>query len=998
VLWAVAVVFTLTTTGLSLTTIAQTNGAAVQSAGGSQSGQQAAPTFESGMTPSTSPGQQPPGQTPAPGALSGGPAPVPPAAPSAPTFGSGLTPPAPSGQQPAPGTTTNGTQPTQAAPPPAPKLESGMTPPGQSTPPTGQPPAPKLESGTTPPGQPAPSTGQPPAPKLESGMPSPAAPPGAGPVTVPPSAAPTAEQPEGAPPSAARAREHRRPPSQPAAAGLPGAAPGPAGRGLAARPAPTAAVPTMGGGVVAAVQIVGTQRIETDTVRSYLQIQPGDAWDSEKLDASLKALFATGLFADVNLSRVGNVLVVKVVENPIINRIAFEGNHKLDDKELNAEIQERPRVVYTRSRVQADVRRILDLYRRHGRFGATVEPKVIELSENRVDLVFEINEGEFTGIRSINFVGNKAFSESKLRGVIATTESRWYRFLSTNDSYDPDRMTYDRDLLRRFYLTEGYADFHVLSAVAELTPERDGFIVTFTIDEGERYRFGKVGVNIKLKGLPESAVLPLLTVHSGDWYNAQEVENSISALTNAIGTRGYAFVEVKPDITRNRNNHTIDITFDVQEGPRVYVERIDIVGNVRTLDKVIRREFQLVEGDAFNTEKMQRSQERIKNLGFFKKVQVTNGPGSAPDKTVVTVEVEEQSTGELSFGLGFSTSDGPLADVNIRERNFLGRGQDVQIGAVVSLRSQQVQLSFTEPYFLDKNIAAGFDIFEIKTSPTVNFFTGIIPPYEQFSYGGALRAGYQITDNLRQTLKYTVRSDTIEDIQSDASLFIALQQGTHVTSAVGQVLLYDRRDDRLEPTSGYYVSLGNDFAGVGFGVDYVRSKVTFGYYYPVAPEWVLSFTGEAGDVFGWNGQQVLLQDRFFVGGDNLRGFQDAGIGPRDSVDSDALGGQKYYVGSVTLGVPLGLPKELGISGRVFSDFGTLYSLEPTTLSLTPAQLATTGGVTPQVLDSPAIRVSTGVGISWKSPVGPIRLDVAYPIRKEPFDQTQFFRVSFGTKF
>jgi outer membrane protein insertion porin family len=377
---------------------------------------------------------------------------------------------------------------------------------------------------------------------------------------------------------------------------------------------------------------------------------------------------------------------------------------------------------------------------------------------------------------------------------------------------------------------------------------------------------------------------------------------------------------------------------------------------------------------------------------------VTNGPGSAPDKTVVTVEVEEQSTGELSFGLGFSTSDGPLADVNIRERNFLGRGQDVQIGGVVSLRSQQVTLSFTEPYFLDKNIAAGFDIFEIKTSPTVNFFTGIIPPYQQFSYGGALRAGYQITDNLRQTLKYTVRSDTIEDIQSDASLFIALQQGTHLTSAIGQVLLYDRRDDRLDPTSGYYVSLGNDFAGVGFGVDYIRSKLSAGYYYPIAPEWVLSFTGEGGDIVGWNGQQVLLQDRFFVGGDNLRGFQDAGIGPRDSIDSDALGGQKYWVGSVSLGVPLGLPKELGISGRVFSDFGTLYHLEPTTLMLTPAQLSTTGGVTPQVLDSPLIRLSAGVGVTWKSPVGPIRLDVAYPIRKATFDQTQFFRVSFGTKF
>jgi outer membrane protein insertion porin family len=758
------------------------------------------------------------------------------------------------------------------------------------------------------------------------------------------------------------------------------------------------ALAQMGGGTVSDIRIEGVQRIEPETVRSYLLIQPGDAWDDERVDKSLKALFATGLFADVNLSRVGNTLVVKVVENPIINRIAFEGNRKLDDKDLNAEIQLRPRVVYTRSRVQNDVKRILDLYRRRGRFGATVEPKVIQLSENRVDLVFEINEGEFTGVRGINFIGNHQFSEGKLRGVIQTKESRWYRFLSTDDTYDPDRLTYDRELLRKFYLTEGYADFRVVSAVAELTPDRDGFIVTFTLDEGERYRFGKVDVDIKLKDLPPEAVLPLLTVRSGDWYNADAVEKSISVLTEALGNRGYAFVEIKPSITRNREDHTIDITFGVQEGPQVYVERIDIVGNVRTLDKVVRREFQLVEGDAFNTTKMQRSQQRIKNLGFFKKVEVTNAQGSAPDKTVVTAEVEEQSTGELSLGLGFSTTDGPLADINIRERNFLGRGQDLRIGAVVSLRSQQVDLSFTEPYFLDKNIAAGVDIFEVKTSPTANFFSGVTPPYQQFSYGGALRAGYQITDNLRQTFKYTARSDDIINLQNNTSLFIVLESGQHLTSEIGQVLLYDRRDDRLEPTSGYYASIGNDFAGVGFGVDYVRNKANFGYYYSVAPEWVLSLTGEVGDIFGWNGQNVLLQDRFFVGGDNLRGFQSAGIGPRDSVSGDALGGQKYYVGSVTLGVPLGLPKELGLSGRVFTDFGTLYQIEPTNIVLTPAQLAQTGGVQPQVEQSPATRVSAGVGVSWKSPVGPIRLDLAYPIRKEGFDKTQIFRVSFGTKF
>ncbi|MBV8778037.1 MAG: outer membrane protein assembly factor BamA [Alphaproteobacteria bacterium] len=762
-------------------------------------------------------------------------------------------------------------------------------------------------------------------------------------------------------------------------------------------PAPRpAAGPNLG--TISDIRIEGLERIEPETIRSYLLLQPGDAWDPERVDSSLKALFATGLFADVRLDRQGNALVVRVVENPIINRIAFEGNDKLTDKDLNGEIQLRPRVVYTRTRVQNDVTRILDLYRRHARFAATVEPKVIQLPENRVDLVFEINEGPSTGVRSINFVGNREFSDSTLRGVVDTKESRWYRFLSNADTYDPDRITYDRELLRKYYLAEGYADFRVVSAVAELTPDRDGFIVTFTVDEGDRYKFGKVDVNIKLKDLPRDTVLPLLTVQTDDWYNADAVEHSISVLTDALGNRGYAFVEVKPQINRNRDAHTIDVIFDVHEGPQVYVERIDIVGNVRTLDKVIRREMRLVEGDAFNTNRLQRSKDRIKNLGFFKKVETQTAQGSAPDKTVVTVEVEEQSTGELSLGAGFSTTDGPLADISLRERNFLGRGQDVRIGTVVSFRSQQVDLSYTEPYFLDTNIAAGIDLFEIKTSPTASFFSGVTPAYQQFSYGGSLRAGYQLTENLRQTLKYTARSDDITDVQAGASLFIALQAGTHLTSSLGQVLLYDRRDNRIDPTSGWYASLGNDFAGIGFGVQYIRNKISAGYYYSVWPGWVLSLTGEAGDIFGWGGQKVLLQDRFFVGGDNLRGFASAGIGPRDVISQDALGGNKYYVGSVQLGVPLGLPKELGLSGRVWTDFGSLFDNDQKNLTLTPTQLALNNGVQPQIVDNASIRLSSGVGVSWASPVGPVRLDLGVPIRRESFDKTQFFRVSFGTKF
>jgi outer membrane protein insertion porin family len=761
-------------------------------------------------------------------------------------------------------------------------------------------------------------------------------------------------------------------------------------------PQPAPAQPTRG--VVKQIHVVGNQRISAETIRSYLLIHEDQPWSDEKVDDSLKALFATGLFADVRLSRVGDTLIVKVVENPIINRIAFEGNHELSDKDLRSEISLRPRVVYTRSRVESDVSRILALYRRHGYFGATINPKVILHSENRVDLVFEINEGKFTAVESINFVGNHHFSDGRLRGEIATKEYRWYRFLSTSDTYDPDRLAYDQELLRKFYLSHGYADFRVRSAVAELTPSRSGFVVTFTLREGHRYRFGKIGVNIKMRNLPPSKVLPLLKIHQGQWYDSDNLQQSITALTNALGNLGYAFVDIEPRIVLRRKTRTVDVTLDVKEGPRVYVQRIDIVGNVRTLDRVIRREMLLVEGDAFNATKLQRSKERIKRLDFFKKVEITHRRGSAPDKTIITVSVEEQSTGSLSLGAGFSTSDGPLADINLHERNFLGRGQDVRIGTVVSFRSQQVELNYTEPYFLNRPLAAGFDLFEVKTSPTASFFSGVTPPYQQFSYGGALRAGYQITRHLRQTLKYTLRSDDILNVQPTASLFIALQSGTHLTSSVGQVLLYDRRDDRLNPTRGYFAALGNDFAGTGFGVKFIRNKINFGYYYPVAPEWILTFQGEAGDIFGWGGEPVFIQDRFFVGGDNFPGFQTAGIGPRDSISEDALGGNEYYVGHVSLHVPLGLPKELGLSGRVFSYFGSLLSIDQKNIALAPAQLIFTGGREPQVIDLSAIRATAGIGVAWKSPLGPVRLDFALPVKRESIDKTQFFRVSFGTRF
>ncbi len=730
------------------------------------------------------------------------------------------------------------------------------------------------------------------------------------------------------------------------------------------------------GGTIAEIRIEGTERVEPETVRSYLVVQPGDEFDSERIDKSLKSLFATGLFADVRLRREGDALIIRVVENPIINRIAFEGNHKLSDSTLQQEVQLRPRVVYTRTKVQSDVKRILDLYRRNGRFAATVEPKIIQLDQNRVDLVFEIQEGPVTGVRSINFVGNHNFGADQLRDLIQTKESRWYRFFSSNDNYDPDRLTYDRELLRKFYLAQGYADFRVVSAVAELTPERDGFFITFTIEEGDRYRFGKIQIANSLKEVDPAVLQPLITMSEGDWYNADEVDKTIKSFTDALGSRGFAFVDIQPNVMRNPETRTIDVTFTVKEGPRVFVERIDINGNVRTQDKVIRREFDLVEGDAFNSTKLQRSQERLQNLGFFKKVEVASNPGSTPDKTAINVNIEEQSTGEFSVGVGFSTTDGPLADIGIRERNLLGEGKDLRVDAVVAQFTQQIDLSFTDPYFLDRNLAAGFDLFEITRDNQIQ------SQFNQFTIGGAVRAGYQIFDPLRQTLKYTLRQDRIENVQATASPFIQEAQGTRNTSAIGQVLLYDRRDNRNDPTGGYYTSLGNDLAGFGGNVRYFRTVVNGGYFYSFAPQWVLTLSGESGYIIGIR-EKVQLEDRFFIGGDNFRGFQIGGIGPRDSVTGDSLGANMYYLGTVSQGFPVGLPQELGITGRVFTDLGSAFGIDE--------QGAT-------IADSHSLRLSVGTGVSWASPLGPIRLDLGFPVLRQPFDKSQVFRVSFGTRF
>ena len=725
------------------------------------------------------------------------------------------------------------------------------------------------------------------------------------------------------------------------------------------------------------IRVQGAERIEPATILSYLDLSVGDAMTQSSLDRGLKGLFSTGLFADVTLRQDGATLVVDVKENPIINKIAFEGNEEIEDADLGAEIQLRPRQVFTRTKVQADVSRLYQVYRRQGRFSVDIEPKVIKLEQNRVNLVFEIEEGAITEIESVRFIGNRNFSDDALRAEIATKESVWYRFLSASDRYDPDRLAFDQELLRRFYLKEGYADFRILSAVAELSNDQDAFFITFTIEEGERYRFGDISIDSKLRNFDPSVLNEHIELETGEWYDADQVQETVDKLTDALGDLQFAFVNIRPDIKRNREELIVDLTFQIDPTPRVFVERIDVNGNVRTLDKVVRREMLLVEGDPFNKSKLARSEQRIKNLNFFENVQVNVEPGSAPDKSVVDIEVAEKSTGELSIGAGFSSSDGPLADFGIRERNLLGKGQDLKLNATIAGERTEFDLGFTEPHFLDRDLSAGFDLFHITRDLQDE------SSFDQRRTGGSFRVGYPLSERWRQLVRLRGERNEITDVQSNASRFIREQAGQRDTFALSQRTTYDSRDSILFPTDGWFYWLDTEFAGLGGDAKYVSGKTGASYYYPVFEQVVFNLIGEVGAIEGYGDEDVKINERYFLGGSKLRGFDNSGVGPRDSDTNDALGGNYFYRGSAELSFPLGLPEELGMMGHTFSDFGSLWELDDSG---------------PEIQDENSVRASIGAGLSWRSPFGPLRVDLAYPIADEEFDEEENFRFNFGTRF
>ncbi len=836
------------------------------------------------------------------------------------------------------------------------------------------------------------------------------------------------------------------------------------------------AAPVDAGATASAIVVQGNRRIDADTVRSYFKIAPGEHLDAAKIDAGLKALYATGLFQDVRVSQSGGKLIVTVVEAPVINRIAFEGNYRIKDEQMKEEIQSKERGSLSRAKVQADTQRIIEIYQRNGRFDVKVVPQIIERPNDRVDLIFQITEGEKTGIKKIVFVGNRSYADWRLKQVIKTAESNWLSFLQTTDVYDPDRIEADRDLIRRFYLKHGYADVQVVSATGEYDPAQKGFIVTFTIEEGPLYHFGAIDIQSNVRAIDAQSLREDLRMSAGQIYNGEAIEKTVEDMTISLARRGYPFGTIRPRGDRNPTTRTISVTFVVDEGQRAYVERINIRGNYRTRDYVIRRELDINEGDPYNRALVDRAERRIKNLNYFKSVKITDEPGSAPDRVVINIDVVEQPTGDFSVMGGYSTAEGWLAEVSVQERNLLGTGRFARAAATYGEYIRSVQLSYAEPYFLDTRSSMGVDLFAKETLPSSYL------SYGTESLGGTLKWGLPLREDLSFQLRYSAYTQKItlpsylndcDNIdpnfsstfptpsaisaatgpggaplpgtwtgyaapfaagtqtscylygQASLPVRVELANGAYLTSMFGYGISYNTLDNNKAPTSGVYFSFGQDFAGAGGDVAYLRSTMDMRSYYEIVTDLVSIVHLQAGDMLGLSscpsgectesGGYVRMLDDFKMGPNLVRGFQPAGIGPRDitsGTTNDNIGGTMYWGASLEFQYPFYfLPKDTGFRGAIFIDSGSVWGYKGETQS--PATGEINGFITPtpaavptpvpcqcgmQYADDASVRASVGASIIWDSPFGPLRFDFAYPFLKKWYDRTQFFAFGGGAQF
>lgn len=737
-------------------------------------------------------------------------------------------------------------------------------------------------------------------------------------------------------------------------------------------------------GPIGAIEVEGNRRVSAERIREHLRLSPNEPYDAARADQSVRALFSTGEFSDVRIAQRGSKVVVTVVENPVVANVTIKGNSNVSTDKLVPILQLKKGAPYSAAKARADANRLRDFYQKQGYYRATVEPSATPAGDGRMDLVFAIKEGELNKVRSISFVGNQAFSEEKLRDVITTTQSGWLDFLKTNLTFDEDRLVLDRELLRRHYLKNGYADVVISPHKAEFDPQSGTFAVTFMIDEGQQYNFGRVAIVSEVTGVDEQKLASSLVIESGGVYNSELIEKSEEKMMAALSEQSKPFAQIKIVPERDPAARTIGLKFLIVEAPRIHVERIEIVGNTKTKDHVIRRELGIAEGEGVNGFLVRRAVDRVRRLGFFKSVDIKQKKGSSDDKVILTVEVVEEETIDLSFGAGYSSSEGIVGDVSVTERNLLGNGQWLQLKLAGSFTRFQADVGFTEPRFLGTRMAAGFDLlykdqdFSKESS------------YKLQKAGGKVRLGIPLTDEMTLGFNYKFSRNSIYDVGEDASRAIKEvvaggDSKTYDTSSVGYSLTYDTRDRKKLPTSGVHVSLAQDLAGVGGDVRYVRSVVDARVYHPLGSSVTLMGRARGGTITGWGGSEVSLLDMFYSGGDIVRGFASRGIGPRDSqsANKDALGGTTYY--GVTAEALVDIPRvteTAGLRASVFADAGSLFGVNSTSASVS--------GLSG---NSAAPRVSTGAGLVWDSPIGPLRLDYAVPLVKQEGDKTQ--PLSFG---
>ena len=727
--------------------------------------------------------------------------------------------------------------------------------------------------------------------------------------------------------------------------------------------------------IISDIKIEGNQRVELDTIYSYLKVSKGENFDIDKLNNSLKNLYSTGFFSDVNIMRDNSIVIIKVVENPIINRVVFEGNNEIDNDVLASEVSLKSRNLFTRTKIQEDVQRILSLYRNEGSLSTTVKPNIISLDQNRVDIVFEINEGENTVINSITFNGNKNFSDRRLRDTIITRQTRWYSILSSNDKYDPQQIQVDENLLRKFYKDNGYADVSIEPAVAQLDREKDGFNIIFSIDEGKKYVYGDIEVSSNISEIDIDIIKIGLKIEEGDVYSAGKIENTIKIINKLVIEQGFPFTETFPEVDRVENTNNLSVLFRINQADKKYVDRIIIRGNERTLDKVIRRNIRLAEGDAYVSSLLARSKTLITNLGFFAKVDLTENSTAKQGTTDIIVDVQETSTGELSFGGGYSSQVGGLLNIGVSERNFMGKGQRISLVSKFSEREADYTFSFSEPYFLNRDLYASTNLYNNKID------------YKESSYqlsrkGFNLAGNFTLDEFIRQSLRYSLEVRELTP-RSGASASIISEKGETVLSELSTSINIDTTDNRNMPTEGYSLAIASSFAGLGGDKEFLRINNNANYYKSFNEESIILNLGyDAGVIIGLD-QDILISDRYFLGGNSFRGFDQSGLGPRDSSNSDSLGGNLFYTGSIKASFGIGLPPELGVKGNWFATAGSLTGIDKSSVSYN---------------DDASIRLSSGVGISWNSPFGPISVIFSQAILKEDYDRTESVSFGIGQKF